>query len=67
MHGMLYPWIGEVVRIEPDFEKKRLCGEFYMMGRIRACVALYHILSVVLDKKTWTLIRRLKKEELTNG
>ena len=67
VHGMLYPWIGEVVRIEPDFEKKRLCGEFYMMGRIRACVALYHILSVVLDKKTWTLIRRLKKEELTNG
>ena len=67
VHGMLYPWIGEVVRIEPDFEKKRLCGEFYVMGRIRACVALYHILSVVLDKKTWTLIRRLKKEELTNG
>ena len=67
VHGMLYQWIGEVVRIEPDFEKKRLCGEFYVMGRIRACVALYHILSVVLDKKTWTLIRRLKKEELTNG
>lgn len=67
VHGMLYPWIGDEVRIEPDFEKRRLCGKFYAEGRIRSCVVLYHILCVVLDKKTWTLIRRLKKEELTNG
>ncbi len=62
VHGMLYPWIGDEVRIEPDFEKRRLCGKFYAEGRIRSCVVLYHILCVVLDKKTWTLIRRLKKE-----
>lgn len=61
VYGMLYPWIGGEVRVAPDFERERLCGEFYAEGRIRACVVLYHVLSVVLDKKTWTLIRRLKR------
>lgn len=61
VHGMLYPWIGEAVHIIPDFERDRLGGEFYAEGRIRTCVVLYHILRVVLDKKTWTLIRRLKR------
>ena len=67
VNGMLYPWLGEAVSIRPDFEKACLYGDFYVKGRIRACTALYHILRVILDKRTWTLIRRLKKEELTNG
>ncbi|HJC58051.1 MAG TPA: DUF2953 domain-containing protein [Candidatus Eisenbergiella intestinipullorum] len=67
VHGMLYPWIGESVCIHADFERECLYGELYAAGRVRACVALYHILRVVLDKRTWTLFRRLKKEELTNG
>ena len=67
VNGMLYPWIGEAVCITPDFEKECLYGDFCAKGRIRACVALYHILRVILDRRTWTLIRRLKKEELTNG
>lgn len=67
VQGILYPWIGEKIHIIPDFEQERLCGEFYAAGRIRACVVFYHILRVLLDKKTWMLIRRLKKEELTNG
>ena len=61
VHGMFYPWIGEAVHIIPDFERDRLGGEFYAEGRIRTCVVLYHILRVVLDKKTWTLIRKLKR------
>ena len=61
VHGILYPWIGEEVRIIPDFEKERLCGEFYAAGRIRACVVLYHVLRVILYKKTWTFIRQLKR------
>ena len=67
VNGMLYPWIGEAVCITPDFEKECLYGDFCAKGRIRACVVLYHILRVILDRRTWTLIRRLKKEELTNG
>ncbi|HJA94390.1 MAG TPA: DUF2953 domain-containing protein [Candidatus Eisenbergiella merdipullorum] len=67
VHGILYPWIGDTVHIVPDFDEERLCGEFCMSGRIRACTVLYHILRVVLDKRTWIFIRRLKKEELTNG
>ena len=67
VYGILYPWVGDSLHIFPDFERERLCGDFSAEGRVRACVALYHILRVVLDKKTWTLIRQLKKEELTNG
>ena len=61
VNGMLYPWIREAVRVTPDFERECLYGDFYAKGRIRAGVALYHILRVVLDKRTWTLIRRLKR------
>ena len=61
VNGILYPWIREAVRVTPDFERECLYGDFYAKGRIRAGVALYHILRVVLDKRTWTLIRRLKR------
>lgn len=67
IHGMLYPIIGETVHISPDFEKPRLEGEFYIRGRVRFVVAFAAVLRIILDKKTWRFVRRLKKEEMTNG
>ena len=67
IHGMLYPIIGETVHISPDFEKPRLEGEFDIRGRVRFVVAFAAVLRIILDKKTWRFVRRLKKEEMTNG
>lgn len=67
IHAMLYPVIGETVHISPDFEKPRLEGEFDIRGRVRFAVALIAVLRIILDKKTWSFVRRLKKEEMTNG
>lgn len=59
--GMLYPLVGENIRITPDFDRKYLAGEIYIKGRIRACVILFHGMRMVLDRRLWRLIRQLKK------
>ena len=59
--GMLYPFLGENIRIIPNFERKYLEGEIHIKGRIRACVILFHGLRMVLDRRLWRLIRQLKK------
>lgn len=59
--GMLYPLLGENIRITPDFERKYLEGEIHIKGRIRACVLLFHGLRLILDRRLWRLIRQLKK------
>lgn len=67
VNGMLYPITGGNIRICPDFEKPRLEGEFDIRGRVRFVVAFAAVLRIILDKKTWRFVRRLKKEEMTNG
>ncbi len=67
LHGMFYPLVGETVHITPDFHRACLAGTFSAKGRVRLCVPIYHLLAVILDKKTWRLIRQLKKEEVANG
>lgn len=67
LYGILYPIIGETVHISPDFDNPRLEGEFDIRGRVRFVVALAAVLRIILDKKTWRFVRRLKKEEMTNG
>lgn len=67
IYGILYPIIGETVHISPDFDNPRLEGEFDIRGRVRFVVVLAAVLRIILDKKTWRFVRRLKKEEMTNG
>ncbi len=67
LHGMFYPLVGERIHITPDFDKACLAGELSARGRVRLCIPIYHLLTVLLDKRTWRLIRQLKKEEVANG
>lgn len=48
--GMLYPFIGKYVMIEPDFENKIYEGDFYFKGRITLFVFLRAAWTILFDK-----------------
>lgn len=56
--GMVYPFIGKYVMIEPDFEQKIIEGDFLLKGRIRVCSFIRVAWLLLFDKN----VRRLKKE-----
>ena len=55
--GMLYPFVGKYVMIEPDFENKIYEGDFYLKGRITVFSFLKVAWVVLFDKD----IKRLRK------
>lgn len=55
--GMVYPFIGKYVMIEPDFEKKVYEGEFYLKGHITVCSFLEIAWILLFDKD----IKKLRK------
>ena len=55
--GMLYPFIGKYVMIEPDFENKIYEGDFYLKGHITLFVFLKVAWVVLFDKD----IKKLRK------
>ncbi len=55
--GMLYPFVGKYVMIEPDFENKIYEGDFYFKGRITLFAFLKVAWVVLFDKD----IKRLRK------
>lgn len=55
--GMLYPFIGKYVMIEPDFENKIYEGDFYFKGQITLFVFLRAAWILVFDKD----IKELRK------
>lgn len=63
-YGMLYPLIGQQVRIAGDFESvgTHVEGRLYIRGRIRAFTFLRVALRIYLNRDVKTLIRLLKKE-----
>ena len=63
LHGMLYPLLGEHVRLVPDFEEKHIEGEFQLKGHITICMLLICTLRVILNKEIRQLIQRLRKKE----
>lgn len=67
VNGMFYPLVGDKIHIKPDFDNKKLEGNFFIKGRVRLCIPLFHVLMIVCDRKTWKLIRKLKKEETDDG
>lgn len=55
--GMVYPFIGKYVMIEPDFENKIYEGEFYLKGHITICSFLKIAWILLFDKD----IKKLRK------
>jgi len=55
--GMLYPFIGKYVMIEPDFENKIYEGDFYFKGHITVFALLKVVWVVLFDKD----IKKLRK------
>lgn len=63
-YGMLYPLIGQHVRLVGDFESEgtHVEGELYISGKIRAYTFLRIAIRIYRNKDIRTLIKLLKKE-----
>ena len=65
---MLYPFYGNNICITPDFENNILEGDLYCRGRIYLCVPVWNALKILLDRKLYKLIHKLKNGgKLKNG
>lgn len=64
IHGMLYPLIGQHVRLVGDFEcdKMHIEGRLYIRGKIRAFTFLRAAVRIYFNKDIKKLIKLLKKE-----
>ena len=64
IHGMLYPLIGQHVRLVGDFEcdKMHIEGRLYIRGKIRAFTFLRVAARIYFNKDIKKLIKLLKKE-----
>lgn len=60
--GMLYPLMGQKVRVLGDFERPHIEGYVYMKGKIRALPFLYAAVKVYRNKDIRILIKLFKKE-----
>lgn len=63
-YGMLYPMVGQHIRIAGDFgcERMHIEGRLYIRGRIRAFTFLKVAIKIYFSKDIKTLIKLLKKE-----
>ena len=48
--SMIYPFMGDHMSIDPDFENPVLEGEFYLKGQIRMIYSLIFGLKLIIDK-----------------
>ncbi|MDE6739265.1 MAG: DUF2953 domain-containing protein, partial [Lachnospiraceae bacterium] len=64
VYGMLYPLIGQCVRLVGDFESEstHIEGKLAICGRIRTFTFLRVLIRVYMNKDIRTLIKLLKKE-----
>lgn len=64
IYGMLYPLIGQHVRLVGDFAREgtHIEGELYIRGKIRAYTFLRMLIRVYRNKDIRSLIKLLKKE-----
>ena len=63
VYGMLSPFIGGSVILTPDFESAILKGTFLVAGHITIARILWQGLLLVLDKKLWHFIDRIKHKD----
>ncbi|XCP83507.1 DUF2953 domain-containing protein [Roseburia hominis] len=60
--GMIYPFTGNHMNINPDFSRRMLEGEAYLKGNLRAVHLMMFALKVLLDKnvrRTYRDVRRV--------
>ncbi|MBO5291691.1 MAG: DUF2953 domain-containing protein [Lachnospiraceae bacterium] len=67
VHGMLYPWIGQYVMIEPDFEHEILEGRADCRGKITVFVLLLAAGRIYFNQDIRYLLKVLKKESSEEG
>lgn len=67
VYGMLYPFIGNHVFLQADFEEKVIEGNLLIKGRITILMLLISAFRLYTDKKIRQLLRLLKREEALNG
>lgn len=60
--GMLYPYVGEHVRVVGDFERAHIEGRIFLKGKVRAFTFLCIAVRVYRNKDIRTLIKLFKKE-----
>lgn len=63
VYAALSPALGPHVAVTPDFEKTVFQGEFEAAGHIMAAVLLWHALRVILDRRLWRLLDKLKGKD----
>lgn len=61
--GMMYPYFGRHVNIEPDFEKTIFEGKIFVKGRVTVFVLLWQALKIYRDKDLHTFLGKLKRED----
>lgn len=62
-YGMLSPFIGGTVILTPDFETAVLKGNLFVAGHITIARILWQGLLLVLDRKLWHFIAKVKHED----
>ncbi len=63
-YGMLYPFIGGHVNIEPDFDRKRLEGFVLIKGKVRLFTFVKAAVRIYFSKDIRKLLRLFKKEDV---
>ena len=48
--SMIYPFVGDNMSIQPDFEHQIIEGNLYMKGKIRAIHPVIFLIKLVLNK-----------------
>lgn len=62
LYSMFYPYYGKTFKVTADFERKILTGQLFITGRITICKLCYHVICILLDRRLYYFIRKLKRE-----
>lgn len=62
LYGILYPFLGNHIEVEPDFERKVLEGELFIKGKITVFRFLRTGWSVFFNRDLRRLLKLLKRE-----
>ena len=61
---MIYPFIGEHVQLEPDFENKILKGQAFVQGKIRGIYPVIFLWNMLWSKQVRQTIADIKNFRL---
>ncbi len=64
IYGILYPFVGNNISVDGDFENKVMEGSLLIKGRIRAVVFLVAAFRLFINKNIRRLWKILKKEDM---